>query len=599
MRKTGLFFVAALSGCWSAEIGLLPEYVRPDPFGGVVAADAAARATPSPHLVLDAARGGYVSCHVVVAIPREQAGAYALEVSGPLPADLYREWFHRLRASQTYYPDALIPVRSPYRSRLPEPDNAIPHQTAQAFWLDIWTPPDAGVGERTITLSLTAGKELRRAAITVRVLGALTPVADVVTMDHNSYGSSWLTAQYPRLAARVGPRFYLSGEFFALIHSYHRLFYEHRGVFHQLGYGHGGKVGPEFAPRLAGTGKTKHIADWTLYDQHYSPLLDGSAMAGTRRGPAPIPFVYLPVNPEWPASYLWWGEAGYEREFVNVMSQMERHFREKGWTRTRFEMFFNHKKRYKAFEWDGDETRFPDDFPYFREYARLLKLAVPADSPVQIVYRADVSWQMERQFRELASAINFWVCGGGMFGWYARQAAELRRRGHIVWTYGGTPPVEAPASSITLEVLRPWILGIDGFVRWQTVQPGPDPWFQFEGGGETMVYPGDRFGIDGPLASIRLKLERNALQDLALLASFGTRRSPEALQAEAARRYNGTLPRDWSAPRPALAETDPLEWSNASIDEAIPRDERFEKLAPGAWQRVRDYALELAREVQP
>ena len=43
--------------------------------------------------------------------------------------------------------------------------------------------------------------------------------------------------------------------FFELIHAYHRVFYENRGVFHQLGYGHGGKVGPEFAPRLEGTGK--------------------------------------------------------------------------------------------------------------------------------------------------------------------------------------------------------------------------------------------------------------------------------------------------------------------------------------------------------
>ena len=31
-------------------------------------------------------------------------------------------------------------------------------------------------------------------------------------------------------------------------------------------------------------------------------------------------------------------------------------FREKGWTSTRFELFFNHKKRYKGFPWDGDES---------------------------------------------------------------------------------------------------------------------------------------------------------------------------------------------------------------------------------------------------
>jgi hypothetical protein len=418
-------------------------------------------------------------------------------------------------------------------------------------------------------------------------------------IDHNSYGTSWFASQYPALAKRFGPDFYLSDGFFGLIHAYHRIFDSHRGIYHQLGYGHGGKVGPEFAPRLEGSGKTKHIADWSLYDKHYGPLLDGSAFASSRRGPQPIPFVYLPVNPEWPASFLAWGEPGYEREFVNVLSEMEAHFRQKGWTRTTFELFFNHKKRYKAFQWDGDETRFLNDMPYFAEYHRLLKLAVPPDSPVQFRFRADASWQMERQFQELAGIIDFWVCGGGMFGWYAENAPLLKQRGDIVWTYGGTPPIDKPASHITTDLLRPWILGVDGFVRWQTVMPGADPWFQSDGGGETLVYPGDRFGIHAPLPSIRLKLQRNALQDLALLDSFRTRLVPATLRSEAARRFNETPVEAWRSPRPKLAGADPLDWSNVTIDEAIPSDPRFEdKLDAAAWDRVRGYVVSLAKEVR-
>jgi hypothetical protein len=206
-----------------------------------------------------------------------------------------------------------------------------------------------------------------------------------------------------------------------------------------------------------------------------TPLLDGSAFASTRRGPRPIPYVYLPVNPEWPASFLWWGEPGYEREFVNVLSQMEDHFRQKGWTHTNFELFFNHKKRYKAFQWDGDETRFLKDMPLYAEYHRLLKLAIPPASPVQFRFRTDASWQMERQFQDLAGIIDFWVCGGGMFGWYAENVPILKQRGDIVWTYGGTPAIDKPASHITTDLLRVWILGVDGFVRWQKCPPGPRP----------------------------------------------------------------------------------------------------------------------------
>ena len=138
-----------------------------------------------------------------------------------------------------------------------------------------------------------------------------------------------------------------------------------------------------------------------------------------------------------------------------------------------------------------------------------------------------------------------------------RMRRSLKQRGDIVWTYGGTPPADKPASHITTDVLRPWMLGVDGFVRWQTVMPGKDPWFAFEGGGETLVYPGDRFGIEGPLACARLKVQRNALQDLALLDSMKSRVAPATLRAEAARRFNGTAPNAWHAPRPKLADTNP------------------------------------------
>lgn len=361
-----------------------------------------------------------------------------------------------------------------------------------------------------------------------------------------------------------------------------------------MGYGHGGKVGPEFAPRLEGSGKTKHVADWSVYDRHYGPLFDGSAFKDTERGARPIPFVYLPVNPEWPASFLWWGEAGYEREFVNVVGEMERHFREKGWTSTRFEVFFNQKKRYKGFPWDGDETRFARDYDYFKEYARLMKLAVPADSPVQFVMRTDASWTMERQFKELAGIIRFWVVGGGMTSWYREAVRKVKRRGDIVWVYGGTPPVTQTAATIAADVVRPWMQEVDGFVHWQTVAAGEDPWFKFGGGGETLVYPGDRFGIAGPVPSIRLKIQRNVAEDLALAEALGKQGNRDEIRREVARRFVGAKPEDWWQARPALADTDSLEWTNTDIDEATVNGKVSGPVEPEAWARVRAYLLELA-----
>ncbi len=601
------FWLLALAALWlvaasasAAELNALPASLRPDPFGGIVGADkkdlnpSPAFATTRNPLTLAGARGGYVSFHLIVKAP--EGGDYQLALnpgdkSGKLQADLFREWFHFIEREKGYYPDALIPVSTPYSSRLPDPDNKIDKQTAQAFWVDIWIPRDATPGIYHCLAILTAGKKQHSLPVEVKVVPAVIPDEDVILMDHNSYGSSFLADLHENIKVP-------SDDSIRLIHLYHRIFYEHRGVYHQLGYGHGGKVIREFAPELTGSGRAKRIEDWSLYDRHYGPLFDGSAFAGSRRGPRPIPFVYLPINPEWPASFLWWGEPGYEVEFTNVVSQMERHFREKGWTQTRFEMFFNHKKRYKAFPWDGDEVRFTDDDSFFMEYGRLLKKALPPDSPVKFVFRTDASWTMEHQFKAFAGIINFWVCGGGMFSWFPEWAKELKARGDIVWIYGGPPGISRTSSSITINPLRTWLYGIDGWVHWQTVEPGKDPWFHSDGGGTALVYPGDRFGVKGPIPSVRLKLQRNCVQDITLLDSFKSSRPLEQLKAEATQRYNATQPADWWSPRPAMLGRSPVEWTNSDFEEAEKGSARaqLEKLSATAWDEVHGFIIQISSE---
>lgn len=568
------------------------EFFRPDPFGSIVTCDRAGGKLENS-IALTAARAGYASFHLIAA---DSDGDYDLRLAFPLTTDLYREWFHFNTADKKYYPDALIPIRSPYHSHIPEPDNRIAAQTAQAFWVDIWVPASTKPGTYRGTADLVVHGRHSTLPIEIRVLTELIPDEDAVTLDNNSYGTSWLSEQYPKTLLSLNEDGAGEDRLLALIHAYHRIFYEHRGTFHQLGYGHAGKVGPEFAPALSGAGRNKHVANWDLFDRHYGPLLDGSAFKNTRRGARPIPFMYLPVNPEWPASFLWWGEPGYEAEFVNVISEMERHFRQKNWTATRLEVFFNHKKRYKGFPWDGDEIRFDRDNEYLIAYHRMLAKALPADTPVRFLMRADTSWDMERQFSTLKGIVRFWVAGAGELSWYPGAIEKLKERGDIIWTYGGTPEVQDVAAKITLDPLRTWISGAEGFVRWVTVWPGPDPWFHFGGGAETLVYPGERFGFAEPLASIRLKLQRNCLQDLALLERAAHGPNQERVKSEAVKLFNGTTLSDWHNTRPPLADKPVLGWTNADIGVALqPFEARFEKVEPDGWLRVRQYALEQAQ----
>lgn len=596
----------ASSWLYAQPVGLraYPEFLRIDPFGQLVKADRAAEATQPLNpgrrpIALQGARGGYVSFHLVA----ESSGSteYTLDLNlapgyGGMQVDIYREWFHFVDTEQSYYPDALIPVKLPYSSRLPDPDNRIKGQTAQAFWVDIWVPESTQPGVYRGRAVLKAGGRSASLPLDLKVWAAAVPEQDVVSIDHNSYGSSWLGEQYPGLV-RSNPDFYTSDAFFHLIHAYHRIFYEHRGVFHQLGYGHAGKVGPEFAPALAGTGRSRHIANWDLYDRHYGPLFDGSAFAGTRRGARPIPFVYLPINPEWPASFVNWGEPGYEAEFVNVVSEMERHFRAQQWTHTRFEVFFNHKKRYMGFPWDGDEVRFAKDNQYFIAYATLLKKALPPDTPVKFVMRADVSWDMEQQFRELQGRVTMWVAAGDILSWYRDAPRMLHQRGDLIWYYSGPPSVTESSATITRFPLQALFWGVDGFVHWLTVDPGADPWFHFAGGSTALVYPGDRFGVEAPVPSIRLKIQRNCLQDLALLDSLKSRRPLDALKSEAARRFNNSTPDNWWNPRPALADLPPAEWSGTSIDDASTGTTKMlAVISPAAWSNVHAYVMQLVSE---
>ncbi|MBM3882503.1 MAG: DUF4091 domain-containing protein [Verrucomicrobia bacterium] len=88
--------------------------------------------------------------------------------------------------------------------------------------------------------------------------------------------------------------------------------------------------------------------------------------------------------------------------------------------------------------------------------------------------------------------------------------------------------------------------GINGFLYWSAIywEKTRDPWtnmrtWEFRNRGSygdgSLVYPGDRVGINGPITSIRLELLRDGVEDLDYLTLFEKARGEEALQALIAR----------------------------------------------------------------
>lgn len=615
------------------EIALYTEFVRCDHQGKPVAADVKtpADAQPlDPDIAVRVARNGYASFHLVVhgagagytlaaetmAVPVAPGGATPPQ----LQVDLYTEWYHGFGADrakpETVIPDGLVPYTPGAPFSIPHAEMKVPDQSAQGFWVDIWVPADAPVGKQAVKLTL--GRENHpptTVTLQLDIAAAAIPNEDAITADHNCYGLGFVSkavAPWPATFTAERPwRF--SPEYFSVIHSFHRQAFDHRCSFHQLGTNHTGGFSPEFNPETSGEARTLKIDSWEKFDAHYGPLLDGSAMAGCRRAETyerrPIPFVYTAITPEWPAPFVHWGTPAYEYEFVKIVRAMHDHFAAKKWTRTNFELFFNHKMRYKGFPWDGDETRFDSDDPFFVEYARLLSAALPLpEKPpaqlrdkwltkdgVRFVFRSDSSWNIGHQIPNYSGVVNFWVLGSGCASFWPAQMKMAVDRGDIVWFYGGTPQIQKPSSDILEMPARAYFAGYEGYVRWLVTGGGDDPWNTSDGGGELLYYPGGARGFRKPLPCIRLKLERNGLQDVALLKAVGTRAGGHAAFAKKLLATAKLTPDCFWAPDAALVKKPVIEWNNPDIGEHCAKGFGVnpELNWKAWWQAVRAAALDV------
>jgi hypothetical protein len=338
-----------------------------------------------------------------------------------------------------------------------------------------------------------------------------------------------------------------------------------------------------------------HAVDWQWYDRHYGPLLDGSAFAGGRRRPAPLHTMYTAFTPSWPADYVAWGRPGYDVEFINVLQDHDRHLREKGWTHTIQELFFNHKKRYRSFPWDGDEPRFDTTDAYWKKFRELLDAAV-GGSVVPWRLRMDASWAMHRHFKDLAGVVNFWVCSSWVDFWREGVTEGPMARGDLVWSYGPSVAMTDCSAALIQYVYRTWVRGFGGFERWLTIGVPADPWLASNGAPLAWFYPGERFGIDGPIPTIRLKIQRNAVQDVNLLDRVAKARGETQYKADLAKQVPIRL---WKQPSATMLEKPAWQWSPRRDVPAPhePDEQRVQPVDPLWWEPIRQQARTQAQEV--
>ena len=518
---------------------------------------------------LRCAKNEYASFQIVLETELSILDSVRFRISGTSPFDRveckpYYEWYHA--QEDLLIPDLLVPW-----------DHAVEHPISQlasqhyqtrfhAFWIDLFVPEDMPEGVAPGTVFIASAEGEGEIEIELNVSRVSLCNASLLTADLNNYADG-ISNLFPSLANH--PDRFEDGSYFAAERQFFRAAHEHRGLFHLLSYTHAGFNFKSFAPETEGQGTHIRVSDWSLYDEHFGPYFDGSAFADTHRGAIPVPFAYLPFCFDWPASYEKWEEPGFRIENRRILLEFIRHFEEKGWTQTALEIFYNHKKRYRFYPYDGDEVRHAEDEVLFAKlddlFSDLLDL-----SDVRVILRTDSSWSFGKHYNsEFSKIVHLWVAGCGLFMFHRDSAKHLKMQGNTLFVYTGLAALAEDLAHLYEIPMRCIQSDVDGFTLWNTTGVGeafltcPRSF-----GRETLFYPAHPFGLErGVFPSLRLKYLRNAMQTADLVKMHEGAPVYDVMRAEINRLY-GISQDDWFAPNPEALHIPPEEMTNALIAQA-------------------------------
>lgn len=534
-------------------VSLLCDYLRIEGGSGKILETGKAL-EPVSELCIKAPRRGWFSFQVVV---RAEAGV-RVSITAPdqIEPEAFCEWFHKI--DDKLVPDCLIPIS--LDGPIPESFRSVGELCV--IWVDAFVKENCAAGINDLAVTVSDSKAVTKLTVHAQIIEAMIPQNGTMTCDFNNYADS-ISNLYKSL--RENPCRYRDGSYYAIELQYYQMAREHRGLFHNLPYKHSGYIPEGFAPAITGEGKDIHVQDWSLYDEHFAPLLDGTAFKGSKVSERPLEYMYLPFHLGWPANYEKWGKKGYRTEYRRIIGEFVRHFEEKGWYSTRAELFLNHKKDYRFFPYTADEIWYKHDEEVMDRWHEVIE-GTYEYSKVPFIARIDSSnyFGVHHNNHRFADWFKLWVAGVSMFNWYPESVAAFREHGNTLWIYGDV----LKRMDTNLLALYQWpitclMTGADGFCVWNTTGAGKDPFETPAGGGtELLFYPGERFGHQGPLACIRLKTLRNAMQLCDLLTLVNRQRREKAINAVFGFADNGS----WWREKPSFIDVPPRYWD---FDKAV------------------------------
>ena len=459
--------------------------------------------------------------------------------------------------SVAWHGDACLPLAAPFAETfdLPAADNAVPGQTNQAVWVDLFVPRATPAGTYHGRIMVTAGGSTAALPLAVKILPLALPDRPTWRVELNSYGG---------LAGMAGVDS-KDPKSFEAEHSFYRLAKAHRQMINALAYSQRGTVDETRTPVVKGEGASVRIADWSSWDSRLGPLLDGSAFTAEKGyvGPdegTPISQLYLPFHENWPLpiaryfgdyadvsgrlKFAEWAkksrplEEAYGKEFkdgfASVARQFAVHFKEKGWTQTEFQFLLNNKYYYRAMFfgnhgrqgtsfWLLDEPVDHDDYAASAFFLSLARRGVEsARTPeVRFAYRADIS--MPEMTRGLLNGVcDLWMLGWDTIPTSYVTTARVRQRffpGERFWQYGGAVSTSGAPVGLVGSFLAGWCAGSDGILPYWNTMGGRD-WSKADD--LAIFYTGRNYAggaksYPGALPGLRMKIMRRAQQDVEYL----------------------------------------------------------------------------------
>jgi len=459
-----------------------------------------------------------------------------------------------------WHGDACLPLEKPFRSgfSLPSGDNIGGDQHWQSVWIDLFVPPKTAAGTYRGRITVTA-RELSQPAVinlTLEVLPIRLPDEITWPVELNGYHTG--ISGFSKVTREAEKERYDKIE----LH-FNQVAHAHRTTLNVLPYGQSGDVPDGNAPELEGSGRNTAVKSWKEWDSRYGKYLNGKAFTSRMgyRGPGagvPVSQIYLPIHENWPMSikdhyadyrevitreeFAEWAKISrpldeafdedYKQGFISVVGQMFKHFKDKGYFGTNFQIYLNNKYYYKtnffgmrggirgSSFWLLDEPVDYDDYEANRFFLDLTRKGYErAEAPgVKIDYRTDVS-QPEMSRGLWDGLCNLWN-SSGLLDFATTAAFRMRRLpGENYWRYGGETRISGRMLNYQENFFTVWAIGTAGAMGCWNVFSGGD-WFRPDN--LSIIYRGREYArtgktFDGVFPGVRLKAMRRAQQDVEYL----------------------------------------------------------------------------------